>query len=73
MHAIIITQLHVYMYSEASLIWTHIRKPIMIMYIERDSLIRKFSYLDSQLGNGSIWISEGPLCIDDMIHNSFCR
>ena len=38
-----------YVYSEASPIQTHVCEPIIIVYIEIDSLIRKFSYPDSQL------------------------
>ena len=35
----------------------------MIIYRERDSLIRIFSYPDSQLGNRGVRISEGSLYI----------
>ena len=44
-----------------SLIRPHVWEPIIIVYIEIDSLIRIFSYPDSKLGNGGIRISEGPL------------
>ena len=50
-------------YPDYSSIRTHVWEPIMFiyMYIESVSLIRKFSYLDSHLGNGGVWISEGTL------------
>ena len=37
--------------------------PFMIIFRESDSFIRIFSYPDSRLGNGGVWISEGPLYI----------
>ena len=49
------------MYSEASLIRTHVWEQIIIVYIESDSLIRRVSYTDSRLGNGGVRISKGSL------------
>ena len=44
-----------------SLIQTHVWEPIMIVHIKNDSLIQLFSYLDSQLANGGVRISESTL------------
>ena len=44
-------------YTDYSLISTHVWEPIHIP-IENDSLIRKFNYLNSHLGNRGAWISE---------------
>ena len=51
-------------YPDYSLIQT----PIIIVNIEIASLIWIFRYLDSQLGNGVVWISEGPLYINIFKH-----
>ena len=50
-------------YPDYSLIRTPVWKPIMIvyMYMESNSLIQIFSYLDSQIGSGGVQISEGSL------------
>ena len=36
----------------------------MIIYRGSDTLFRKCTYPDSQLGNGGVWISEGSLYIN---------
>ena len=48
-------------YLHYSLIRTHVWETIINTRTESDSLIRKFSYPDIQLGNGGVRISEGPL------------
>ena len=48
-------------YPDYSLIRSYVWEPILIIYRESDSFMRIFSYLDSQLWNGGVWTSEGPL------------
>ena len=45
-------------YQDYSLIRTSVWEPFMIIYVEYVSLIRIFSYPDSQLENGGVRISE---------------
>ena len=61
-------------FPDYSLIWTQVWEPIIVMYRESDSLIQKFSYPDSHLGNRGVWISQCPLYISSLeTRQLFCE